>query len=64
MVECTCTVLTIFRQINVIKERVKAVTTLERDITKYFDEGKDEYKEVLLLLLSFFYTCVLFSFVV
>uniref|UniRef100_A0A3B4WUE8 RAD50 double strand break repair protein n=1 Tax=Seriola lalandi dorsalis TaxID=1841481 RepID=A0A3B4WUE8_SERLL len=28
-----------------IKERVKALTTLERDITKYVDEGKDEYKE-------------------
>uniref|UniRef100_A0A3B4VF84 RAD50 double strand break repair protein n=1 Tax=Seriola dumerili TaxID=41447 RepID=A0A3B4VF84_SERDU len=28
-----------------IKERVKALTTLERDITKYVDEGKNEYKE-------------------
>uniref|UniRef100_A0A8C2ZBI7 RAD50 double strand break repair protein n=1 Tax=Cyclopterus lumpus TaxID=8103 RepID=A0A8C2ZBI7_CYCLU len=28
-----------------IKEKVKAVTTLERDIAKYVDEGKDEYKE-------------------
>ncbi|KAM7374588.1 hypothetical protein PAMP_007235 [Pampus punctatissimus] len=32
-------------KINAIKERVKTVTTLERDITKYISEGKDEYKE-------------------
>uniref|UniRef100_A0A8D3BJT7 RAD50 homolog, double strand break repair protein n=1 Tax=Scophthalmus maximus TaxID=52904 RepID=A0A8D3BJT7_SCOMX len=32
-------------KINAIKERVKVITTLERDITKYVDEGKDEYKE-------------------
>ncbi|MED6290090.1 DNA repair protein rad50, partial [Characodon lateralis] len=32
-------------KISVIKERVKAVSMLERDIKKYLDEGKDEYKE-------------------
>ncbi|XP_061596775.1 DNA repair protein RAD50 [Cololabis saira] len=32
-------------KINAIKERVKVITTLERDITKYINEGKDEYKE-------------------
>ncbi|XP_034034944.1 DNA repair protein RAD50 [Thalassophryne amazonica] len=32
-------------KINAIKERVKTITTLERDITKYIDEGKEEYKE-------------------
>ncbi|KAG7220084.1 hypothetical protein INR49_008978 [Caranx melampygus] len=32
-------------KMSAIKDRVKAVTTLERDITKYTDEGKDEYKE-------------------
>ncbi|KAM9847048.1 DNA repair protein RAD50 isoform 2-T2 [Aulostomus maculatus] len=32
-------------KINAIKERIKVVTILERDITKYVDEGKDEYKE-------------------
>ncbi|XP_015245349.1 PREDICTED: DNA repair protein RAD50 [Cyprinodon variegatus] len=32
-------------KISVIKERVKAVSMLERDIKKYVDEGKDEYKE-------------------
>ncbi|XP_058484046.1 DNA repair protein RAD50 [Solea solea] len=32
-------------KINAMKDRVKAITTLERDITKYNDEGKDEYKE-------------------
>lgn len=33
-------------QINAIKERVKAVSALEREISKYAEEGKDEYKEV------------------
>lgn len=33
-------------QISAIKERVKAITSFEREITKYVDEGKDEYKEV------------------
>ncbi|XP_060911170.1 DNA repair protein RAD50 [Labrus mixtus] len=32
-------------KINAIKERVKVITTLERDINKYIDEGKDQYKE-------------------
>ncbi|KAM7398271.1 hypothetical protein PAMA_006262 [Pampus argenteus] len=32
-------------KINAIKERIKTVTILERDITKYINEGKDEYKE-------------------
>ncbi|XP_035035031.1 DNA repair protein RAD50 [Hippoglossus stenolepis] len=32
-------------KINAIKERVKVITTLERDITKYVDGGKNEYKE-------------------
>ncbi|XP_069366570.1 DNA repair protein RAD50 [Paralichthys olivaceus] len=32
-------------KINAIKDRVKVITTLERDITKYVDEGKNEYKE-------------------
>ncbi|XP_072230751.1 DNA repair protein RAD50 [Leuresthes tenuis] len=32
-------------KINAIKERVKAVATLERDITRYIQEGKEEYKE-------------------
>uniref|UniRef100_A0AAQ5YUV4 Zinc-hook domain-containing protein n=1 Tax=Amphiprion ocellaris TaxID=80972 RepID=A0AAQ5YUV4_AMPOC len=31
--------------INSIKERIKGINILERDITKYVDEGKDEYKE-------------------
>lgn len=33
-------------QINAIKERAKAVSALEREISKYVEEGKDEYKEV------------------
>ncbi|KAM6984425.1 DNA repair protein RAD50 [Tautogolabrus adspersus] len=32
-------------KINAIKERVKVITTLERDINNYIDEGKDKYKE-------------------
>uniref|UniRef100_A0A3Q3GJ44 RAD50 homolog, double strand break repair protein n=1 Tax=Labrus bergylta TaxID=56723 RepID=A0A3Q3GJ44_9LABR len=32
-------------KINAIKERVKVITTFERDINKYIDEGKDQYKE-------------------
>uniref|UniRef100_A0A8D0AUX6 RAD50 double strand break repair protein n=1 Tax=Sander lucioperca TaxID=283035 RepID=A0A8D0AUX6_SANLU len=32
-------------KINAIKEKVKAISTLERDITKYVDDSKDEYKE-------------------
>ncbi|XP_026228282.1 DNA repair protein RAD50 [Anabas testudineus] len=32
-------------KINAIKERVKTIDTLERDITKYINEGKDKYKE-------------------
>ncbi|KAM6907880.1 DNA repair protein RAD50 [Xenentodon cancila] len=32
-------------KISAIKERVKAITTLEREITKYISERKDEYKE-------------------
>lgn len=39
-------------QINAIKERAKAVSALEREIGKYVEEGKDEYKEVGGLLLS------------
>uniref|UniRef100_A0A8C2ARY0 RAD50 homolog, double strand break repair protein n=1 Tax=Cyprinus carpio TaxID=7962 RepID=A0A8C2ARY0_CYPCA len=31
--------------INGIKEKVKNVTLLEREITKYIEEGKDSYKE-------------------
>ncbi|KAF3705641.1 DNA repair protein RAD50 [Channa argus] len=33
-------------KITGIKERVKVITTLERDITTYVDEGKDENKEL------------------
>lgn len=33
-------------QLNAIKERVKGISTLEREITKYVDDGKDDYKEV------------------
>lgn len=33
-------------QVNAIKERAKAVSALEREISKYVEEGKDEYKEV------------------
>lgn len=33
-------------QINAIKERAKAVSALEREISKYVEDGKDEYKEV------------------
>ncbi|XP_061607805.1 DNA repair protein RAD50 [Phyllopteryx taeniolatus] len=32
-------------KINAIKEKVKTITILERDICKYLEEGKDEYKE-------------------
>ncbi|XP_074528810.1 DNA repair protein RAD50 [Halichoeres trimaculatus] len=32
-------------KIGAIKERVKVISTLERDINKYVDEGKDKYKE-------------------
>nr|XP_057943942.1 DNA repair protein RAD50 [Doryrhamphus excisus] len=32
-------------KINDIKEKVKTITILERDISIYLDEGKDEYKE-------------------
>uniref|UniRef100_A0A3P8W9W2 RAD50 double strand break repair protein n=1 Tax=Cynoglossus semilaevis TaxID=244447 RepID=A0A3P8W9W2_CYNSE len=32
-------------KVSAIKERVKVVSNLERDITKYLDEGKGEYKE-------------------
>ncbi|KAG8008563.1 DNA repair protein RAD50 [Nibea albiflora] len=32
-------------KISAIKDRVKAISTLEREITKYVDDGKDEYKE-------------------
>nr|XP_046266990.1 DNA repair protein RAD50 [Scatophagus argus] len=32
-------------KINAIKERAKGITNLEREITKYIDDGKDEYKE-------------------
>ncbi|XP_056265020.1 DNA repair protein RAD50 [Pseudoliparis swirei] len=32
-------------KIGTIKEKVKAVTALERDIAKYVNDGRDEYKE-------------------
>uniref|UniRef100_A0A671S1U4 DNA repair protein RAD50-like n=1 Tax=Sinocyclocheilus anshuiensis TaxID=1608454 RepID=A0A671S1U4_9TELE len=32
-------------KINAIKEKVKNVTLLEREITKYIEDGKDSYKE-------------------
>uniref|UniRef100_A0A3Q2P9U9 RAD50 double strand break repair protein n=1 Tax=Fundulus heteroclitus TaxID=8078 RepID=A0A3Q2P9U9_FUNHE len=32
-------------KIGAIKEKVKSVSLFERDIKKYIDEGKDEYKE-------------------
>uniref|UniRef100_A0A3B4B404 Zinc-hook domain-containing protein n=1 Tax=Periophthalmus magnuspinnatus TaxID=409849 RepID=A0A3B4B404_9GOBI len=32
-------------KLNAIKERVKVVSTLEREISKYTEEGKDDYKE-------------------
>ncbi|KAF4098237.1 DNA repair protein RAD50 [Onychostoma macrolepis] len=32
-------------KINAIKEKVKNLTLLEREITKYIEEGKDSYKE-------------------
>lgn len=34
-------------QINAIKEGVKGISVLEREITKYVNDGKDEYKEVM-----------------
>lgn len=40
-------------QVSAIKERVKAITSFEREITKYVDEGKDEYKEVTCVPLSY-----------
>lgn len=40
-------------QISAIKERVKGISTLEREITKYINDGKDEYKEVTCLLVSY-----------
>lgn len=33
-------------QMGAIKDKVKTITTLERDITRYTEEGKEEYKEV------------------
>lgn len=51
-----CVVILVFCcklcQVNAIKERAKAVSELENEITKYVDEGKDEYKEVAFLLHS------------
>lgn len=38
-------------QISAIKERTKALSALEREISKYVDEGRDEHKEVAALLL-------------
>nr|XP_061801475.1 DNA repair protein RAD50-like [Nerophis lumbriciformis] len=32
-------------KINTIKEKIKTITILERDISKYLEEGKHEYKE-------------------
>ncbi|XP_077449120.1 DNA repair protein RAD50 [Stigmatopora argus] len=32
-------------KINVIKERIKTINILEKDISNYIDEGKHEYKE-------------------
>ncbi|KAM3869638.1 DNA repair protein RAD50 [Diretmus argenteus] len=32
-------------KIGAIKDQVKTITTLERDITRYTEEGKEEYKE-------------------
>ncbi|XP_071752076.2 DNA repair protein RAD50 [Centroberyx gerrardi] len=32
-------------KINAIKDKVKNITALERDITRYVEEGKEEYKE-------------------
>lgn len=43
----------ILSQINAIKERVKGISTLEREITKYINDGKEEYKEVTCLLVSY-----------
>lgn len=40
------------KQVNAIKERAKGVSALEREISKYVEEGKDEYKEVGGLLRS------------
>lgn len=40
-----------FLQINDIKERVKSVSSLERDIKKYMDDGREEYKEVICSLI-------------
>lgn len=34
-------------QINAIKERVKNLAILEREIAKYIEEGKDDYKQVI-----------------
>ncbi|XP_056140912.1 DNA repair protein RAD50 [Lampris incognitus] len=32
-------------KINAIKDKMKSITTLEKDIAKYIEEGKEEYKE-------------------
>lgn len=44
-------------QITTIKDKVKEISNLVRDITKYVDDGKDEYKEVTCLLLSYVVHC-------
>lgn len=46
------TVITLFWQINAIKERVKKITAFEREITKYIGDGKNAYKEVTCSFLS------------
>ena len=34
---------------NTIKDKVKNISTLERDISRYTEEGKQEHKEVSIL---------------
>lgn len=45
-------------QINAIKERTKALSALEREISNYVDEGRDEYKEVAAWLHPCFFQLV------
>ena len=39
---CFCVTL----KVNAIKDRIKNLANLEREINRYIEEGKDEYKEV------------------
>lgn len=41
------------RQINAIKEKVKSIGNLEKDIKKYVEDRKHEYKEASCVPLSY-----------